>query len=137
MCAKKSADALISITDIQEKYIECGSGGGMTGIEKTYFFFSDGAIYNRPYLHDTLEYFGHIEREEYERLSSFSTLLELETYEYQNPGNKYSYLNFPAAEAKERIVWASSDSGVKAACKDVHKLMMQYVERVREQQATN
>lgn len=133
MCTPKNGK-LVSTDQLPAEYLECGKGGGFSGRESTYFFLQNGDVYSKPNLMDSLQYVGSIQAPAYKRLLEFVNLMELEQYDYQNPGNSYSFFSASKKDssAPKRVVWTMDDEGVKPAMTDVHKLMMQYVAKLEK-----
>jgi hypothetical protein len=93
--------------------IRFGSGGGFTGVVKTYTLSSDSKVSEKDKL------ITIIKKEE--TLAIFNQAKELKDFEWNEPENIYSFIEIITKDKTNRIVWGGGSSKVDKKIVELYK----------------
>ncbi|MBK8557024.1 MAG: hypothetical protein IPL65_15190 [Lewinellaceae bacterium] len=110
-------------TNLPEKQIRWGTGGGFTAIEKTYILLENGQIFQPPVsLRDTLKEIkpavkSKVAKNIYEIVEENG----LSTLDYMHPGNLYSFIEVVNGDVVNRISWGDRNSAPPEAVTSIYE----------------
>lgn len=117
-------------TTYPERQIAYGSGGGVAGIETTYYLLDNGRVFLRQGRDTTFQAVGKIPNKQCRQLFEEAAQLGLAEVDFQHPGNTYQFLEVGGPAQPHRISWGSNrqqpDERVKALYQQLRSLNQQF-----------
>ncbi len=109
----------------QKDFVSISEGGGFVGIETHYHFTPLGNVYQQMGMDTTLQKLPDVDREIVRQVLKMARQMELDKYEFDDPGNAYKALTINLEGKKNRIVWSPGSTEVNPSCSSIFKLLKQ------------
>ncbi|MBO9700724.1 MAG: hypothetical protein J7604_10990 [Sporocytophaga sp.] len=109
--------------------VEFGSGGGFTGMEKTYGFTEDGEIYSTEGFHESKsqEKIGTLNKNDIKNINKELRKVKVESLKYNKPGNLFHFIEIEKDGKTYRFVWGSGSKDAPSEIKELYSYLMQQI----------
>ncbi len=111
----------------QDDYVTIGEGGGFAGIETSYHILTNGRVYKQSSIDTVQTELPKIDRKIISRALNNYKSLNLQTYQYEQPGNAYKFITFKTGEKKHRITWFD-EKEVKPECIQIYQRLKNLIQ---------
>lgn len=113
--------------DTSHEFVAFGTGGGFTGLETTHYLLTTGQLFRQVGTNGDLEKLARIKRSTVTQIFDSIDSFGLVSYQFEQPGNAYRFLEIHLGNMRNRIVWAEGDQTVRRECKDLDALLNQLI----------
>lgn len=106
--------------NLPENQLIFGSGGGMTGAVDTYILLNNGQLFHLNSLTSENEELEKLNRKETKTCFKKLKAIQLDSIDFNHPGNRYYFLEEMKGDEKHRVTWGSTDHEVSEACQELY-----------------
>ena len=102
--------------DFPDAQIRFGSGGGFTGVITEYVLLENGQLFKKVSTSDDYEVLPKLKKNRTKQIFNNYHFLNLQTIEFNQPGNLYHFIQFKNKNEEHRITWGDNhmpDQNVK------------------------
>ncbi|MGB0525774.1 MAG: hypothetical protein ACPGJS_22535 [Flammeovirgaceae bacterium] len=104
-----------------------GTGGGITGHEKTYTLLANGQVFFMNSLTKKLESLGKADKKLVKAAFQQAKTHKILDVDYQKPGNLYRFLAYKSDSKNNRITWAEGSKTVPPAIKTIYNQLLSLI----------
>jgi hypothetical protein len=98
-CTEKTVD----LVTYESPMLNFGIGGGMTGLKNEYILLTDGRIFKRDAITDSLSFVCRATKKDVN--AAFTDFGNLSSHEINAPGEMYYYVTRKSDEGEMNLVW--------------------------------
>lgn len=106
MMSCKTKDIAFNPDTYDDAVISFGSGGGFTGMVKTFYLTKNGNLYTA--VNNQYELIGKVDKKVNNQIFTNYNALGLDKLSMDTPGNKYYFINFKSKDTSNVIQWGKN-----------------------------
>lgn len=114
-------------SNLPERQLRFGSGGGFVGKEKVYILLENGQIFCQEALQKDTTEAAKVRAKRAKALFAQADSLHLSERTFQHPGNVYQFLEMGTGAQKHRITWGHKDHPVDDAVRNLYEALLTLV----------
>lgn len=109
-----------TLDNLPENQLIFGSGGGITGAIDMYILLDNGQLFHSNSLTGENEELEKLSRKETKTCFKKLEAIQLDSIDFNHPGNRYYFLEEIKGDKKHRVTWGSNDHEVSEACQELY-----------------
>jgi len=108
-----------------------GSGGGFAGLITEYSLGADGLLLTRKGIEGPWTEIGKVDKRQADQIYQQINVLQLDSYAYNHPGNKYQFISIVKTPEPNRIVWGAAGNEPKKEVVIIYQILMDLVKKTK------
>jgi len=116
---------------VSDPTLTFGSGGGFAGLITEYSLGADGLLLTRKGIEGPWTEIGKVDKRQAEQIYQQINVLQLDSYAYNHPGNKYQFISIVKTPGPNRIVWGAAGNEPKKEVVIIYQILMDLVKKTK------
>ncbi len=113
--------AKFQATELPPEHIIVGNGGGFTGVQTEFIVLENGQVFEKSSLTGTTNEIKSINKKKAQHFFELVNSIQIDSMDFNHPGNIYKYVTLNSENRKESIVWGDVNYEVSGKVEECYQ----------------